>query len=106
MKIKIDPELAQRILTPSEALELLAPHLVKKKKRIHTFSGGAFLMGCDVDLTQIKKYLKDADVDGIILGGPTMKAMGHGVAVWTNTWLFLQTDNAKIEAIYKQRKIK
>ncbi len=106
MKIKINPTFAQSILTPSEALDLLAPHLEKRKKRIHTLSGGAFMMGCDVDLTKVKQYLKKADADGIVLSGPNMKGMGHGVAVWTDTWLFLETDKDKLEAIYKLRKIK
>lgn len=108
-KITIDIEQVKRVLTMKEALELLSPHLEKRKKRIHTFTnGGPILMGCDVDLTSIKKRLKLCKEDDITLSGPHMRAMGHGVAFWDDKegWMFLESDRTKIDAIHKERKIK
>lgn len=107
-KIKVDIETAKAMLTMDEALDLLAPHKEGKKLRVHTFTGGAFLMGCDMDLTEIKKRLKKCASDEITLSGPNMKAMGHAVAYWDEKygWTFLETDKAKIETIHQQRKIK
>jgi hypothetical protein len=93
-------------LTPKEALELLQTHLEGKKKRLHTFEGGAFLMGCDMDLSTIKERLNNSK--HICLSGKNMKAMGHGVAYKqeSGSYLFLETDKKKLEAIHKARKIK
>ena len=97
-------------LTKEEALELLAPHLEGKKKRVHTFNGGYFgiLMGCDMDLTEVKKALKNCKEDEISLSGANMRGMGHGVAYYTekNGWIFLESDKKKIDTINKLRNIK
>ena len=93
-------------LSPSEALGLLYSHLEGKKKRVHTFDGfGWMLMGCDIDLSDLTKRLKSAE--HICLAGKNMKGMGHGVAMKEKdkSYLFLETDRAKIESIYKKRKI-
>lgn len=107
MKIKIDPQVAKGNLTPKEALDLLAPHLEGKKKRVHTFTGGAFLMGCDMDLSEVKKRLESLKADEIQLSGVNMRGMGHAVAYLDAKygWTFLETDKAKIDAIHKLRKI-
>lgn len=93
-------------LTHEEALKLLEVHLEGKKKRVHTFEGGMFLFGCDMDLSTIKERLKESK--HICLSGKNMKAMGHGVAYKqkNESYLFLNTDKVKLEAIHKARKIK
>ena len=108
-KIKIDAEQAKAMLTPTEALELLAPHKERNKLRVHTFMGMGFaLMGCDMDLKHIKAIFKKAANDDITLSGANMRGMGHGVAFFEEGkgWTFLETDKAKIDAIYKLRNIK
>lgn len=113
-KIKVDPELAKRVLSIDEALELLAPHKEGRKQRVHTFCGmgGFALMGCDMDLTHVKRELKAAlkledGIENIQIAGSNMNAMGHGVAFWTEKvgWTFLETDKAKLDAIIKKRNI-
>lgn len=92
-------------LTEKEALTLLLPHIEKRKKRVHSFEGGPFLMGCDIDLTQVKKYLKETE--SIKLSGPNMHAMGHGIAFFDKKrgYTFLETDMDKVNEILKTRKI-
>ena len=93
-------------LTAKEAIGLLSSHLEGKKKRVHTFTGfGGMLMGCDIDLSNLKKRLSKAK--SIMLAGPNMKGMGHGVALEEEGkgFMFLETDSKKLEAIYKKRKI-
>ena len=93
-------------LTSTEALKLLEVHTEGKKKRVHTFDGfGGILMGCDIDLTGIKKKFKNAEYIG--LAGVNMTGMGHGVAIQEKGkgYLFLATDKKKLEAIYKKKKI-
>lgn len=94
-------------LTPTEAKELLSTHLEGKKKRIHTFDGfGGIIMGCDIDLSEIKKKFKRAEYIG--LAGANMTGMGHGVAIQEKGkgFLFLSTDENKLKKIYKKRGIK
>ena len=113
-KIKVDADLAKRVLTIDEALELLAPHKEGRKQRVHTFVGvgGFALLGCDMDLTQIKRELKaslalEDGIENIQIAGSNINGMGHGVAYWSEKvgWTFLETDKAKLEAIIKKRKI-
>ena len=96
------------LLTADEALGLLDIHLEGKKKRCHSFQGMGFgLFGCDIDLTSIKKYFKTAK--HICLSGDNMKGMGHGVAFLkedSDDYLFLATDEKKLNEIFKLRKIK
>ena len=105
-KKKKEAKVVEHSLTPAEALGLLAPHLEGKKKRVHTFMGMGFgLMGCDYDLTDVKKHLKEAKE--ITLSGPNMRGMGHGVAfLEKDQWTFLESDKKKIDAIHKARGIK
>ncbi len=95
------------VLTPMEALDLLSIHLEGKKKRVHTLEGfgGIAVMGCDIDLTNIKKIIKKSEYIG--LAGSNMTGMGHGVAIDQKGkgYLFLETDKIKLDAIYKKRKI-
>lgn len=92
-------------LTPDEALTLLLPHLDGRKKRVHTLEGGSFMMGCDIDLTIIKKRLKETE--SIKLSGPNMHGMGHGIAYFVEGrgYLFLETDMSKVNEVLKARKI-
>ncbi len=95
------------LLTYDEALDLLAPHKEGRKLRVHSFEGfGGVIMGCDMDLTSVKRHLKASD--HICIAGPHMTAMGHGIGfhVVDKGYIFLATDKAKITAIYKARKIK
>ena len=94
------------LLTPEDALSLLAPHKEGRKQRVHSFQGfSSVLMGCDIDLTQIKKRLKSATE--ICLSGRNMRGMGHGVAYHDGTaFTFLETDRVKIDEIRIKRKIK
>lgn len=107
-KIRINPNEVKAILQPWQALELLQTHKEGRKVRVHTFMSTSFaLIGCDMDLTQVKAIFKKAKGDEIVLSGPNMKGVGHGVAFWENGkgWTFLATDSVKLEAIYKLRKI-
>jgi hypothetical protein len=100
------------ILSIEEALSLLDTHIEKRKKRVHTFQGGgSFLMGCDMDYSQIKRELKESferNVDNICLAGPNMRGMQHGVAYVTkhNRWLFLATKTELINSMLLSRGIK
>jgi Pyruvate/2-oxoacid:ferredoxin oxidoreductase gamma subunit len=96
-------ELDVEALTVDEALALLETHISKGKNRVYTLIGGGFaLMGCDSDLSHIKKVMKASD--DIRLAGPNMTAIGHGVGVWTkNGWEFISTNKEKLKAIHKQR---
>ncbi len=107
-KLKINSEAAKSILTPNEALELLSIHLEKRKKRVHTMTSSTFaLMGCDMDLSQIKAIFKKAEIDDISLSGPNMRGISHGVGVrYNNEWMFLETDKVKIDAIRNLRNLK
>jgi len=92
-------------LSISEALSLLSIHLEGKKKRVHTFEGGVFLFGCDIDLSDLKSKLKETGYIG--LSGGNMRNMGHGVAIEQDRgFLFLETDKVKLDAIFKKRNIK
>ena len=112
-KITIDPDLAKRVLTIDEALELLAIFTERRKKRVHSFIGTSFaLMGCNMDLSQVKREMKaslalEGGIENIQIAGRNMNAMQHGVAYWTEKagWTFLETDKAKLDAIIKKRRI-
>jgi hypothetical protein len=104
--MKKNKEMNEGELTPKEAEGLLEVHLEGKTKRVHTFDGfGSMLMGCDIDLSDLKKRFKTAEYLG--LAGVNMTGMGHGVAIQEKGKrpLFLATDKKKLEAIYKKRKI-
>jgi len=96
-------------LTPKQAVDLLELHLRGKKKRVHTMEAFAFgVMGCDMDLTDIKKTFKVAKADEICLSGLNMRGMNHGVAVFREQrgWLFISSDNKKIEKFEKDLVVK
>lgn len=93
-------------LTVEEALSLIDIHMEGRKKRTHTFEGYTFgLMGCDMDLSTIKKELMESD--DIQLSGPNMASMNHGLAYFRKGrgYLFVRTDAKKILEIFKKRKI-
>lgn len=90
------------VLTVEEALELLAPHKSGRKLRVHTFDTCCgILMGCDMDLTQVKREMKAAIAEhenNIRLSGDQMRGIGHGVCyARNNRWLFIETDNYKVD---------
>lgn len=94
-------------LTPKEAIALLSPHLEGKKKRVHSFEGTGFgLFGCDIDLTHVKRYLKEAN--HIALAGKNMSAVGHGLGYQEKGkgFVFLETDMDAVEKLKIERKIK
>jgi hypothetical protein len=104
--MKKNKEMDKAQLTPKEAETLIAVHLEGKTKRVHTFSGGGgILMGCDIDLSDLKKRFKTAEYIG--LAGINMTGMGHGIAIQEKGkgYLFLETDKKKLDAVYKKRKI-
>lgn len=106
-KIKIDADLAVRMLSANEAVELLSVYTESKKKRLHTMERTGFgLMGCAMDLAEIKKRLKLCN-EGEIFISDTVG--GHGVVFKDhvrNNFLFLETDNTKWKAIKEKRFIK
>ncbi len=91
-----------KLLTTKQALSLLAPHLEKRKKRIHTLQNSGFaLMGCNIDFKDVKERLTKADNNGdICISGNNAQGSGHGVALYEDGkgWLFLKTDRQKLEA--------
>jgi len=99
-------------LTIAEALSLLATHTENKKLRVHTLEGTGFgMMGCDMDLTQIKRELNESferDVNNIRLSGPNMRGMQHGVAYLTakENWLFLETKKDLVDAMFAKKGLK
>jgi CTP-dependent riboflavin kinase len=112
-KIKVDVDLAKRVLSIDEALDLLAIFTEKRKKRVHSYTSCFIaLMGANMDLSQVKKEMKAAltledGIENIQIAGSNMNGMGHGVAYWSEKvgWTFLETDKAKLDAIIKKRKI-
>ena len=106
MKVTIDIDLAVRMLNMNEALELLNVFVEDRKKRIHTYEKAFFaLMGCNMDLTTIKKRLKLCK-DGEIYLSDTVG--GHGVVFLDHTrngWLFLETDKAKYDALRELKQL-
>lgn len=103
-KVKPDPSK----LTADEALALLLVNGKGKNAKVHSLMGTSFaLLGCDMMVTSIKNRFKTSK--DIRLSGDNATKMGHGVAYHdTNddTYVFLETDNDKLTAIYKKRKIK
>jgi hypothetical protein len=92
------------LLTVEEALALLSVHTEKRKKRVHTFVvGSGILLGCDMDLTSIKKAFKETK--HLSLAGPNMSGFGHGVAFHDEKvgYTFVETDKDKLEVIQKER---
>lgn len=90
----------------SEALDLLETHFEKNKERVHTLEGFGFgVMGCDIDLSEIKEKMKRAE--RVCLAGVNMTGMGHGVAILEadKAPLFLKTIEKKLNALHKKRKI-
>lgn len=96
------------LLNYEEALSLLAPHKEGKKLRVHSLEGnGLYMAGCDIDLSEIKKYFKASK--HLCLSGPNMRGMGHGVAFFHpkyERYTFLETDKKKLDEFFKQRNIK
>lgn len=87
--------MANKQITYEDALKALDIHLEGRKKRVHTFEAcGPILMGGDMDLTAVKKLLKNAQPDDLCISGPTMCAVNHGVGIWTDRgWLYISTQN-------------
>ena len=89
-----------KYLTVKEALNLLLIHTENKKQRVHTFDGCG--MGCNVDLSVIKKRLQSAkNFDDIVLSSG-VNTMGHRVALYFNDgWLFISSDDKKVKEFEK-----
>lgn len=112
-KIKVDVDLAKRVLSVDEALELLATFKEKSKLRVHSYVGTSFaLMGANMDLSQVKREMKATlklkdGIENIQIAGRNMNSVGHGVAYWSEKvgWTFLETDKTKLDAFIKKRKI-
>jgi hypothetical protein len=106
MKVTINVDLAVRMLTIAEALDLLNVIIEDRKKRVHTMEKAFFgLMGCNMDLSTIKKRLKLCK-DGEIYLSDTVG--GHGVVFLDHTrngWLFLETDKDKYDALRELKKL-
>ncbi len=105
-KIEKQKGLENIIITAKEALALLDTHKGGRKLGVHSYTdGGIALMGCSIDLSQIKIYFKKCEADEIVLSGKNMRSMGHGVAFWRDEigWTFLETDREKIEVINKEK---
>ena len=91
-------------LTVDEALKVLLLHKEGRKQRVHSFMGGGpFLMGCDIDLTSVKKQLKESS--SIVIAGPNMRGMGHGIAYLDKNdyYIFLEVDDKKLNALEKEK---
>jgi hypothetical protein len=65
--------------------------------------GGPFVMGCDIDLTSVKKQLKESS--SIVFAGPNMRGMGHGIAYLdkNKAYIFLETEGSKLSALEKEK---
>jgi hypothetical protein len=102
-KKKVEPD--KHVLTVDEAIALLSPHKEGRKLRVHTFEQrGKALWGCDMDLKNIKNYIKESE--DLRLSGPKMRAMGHGFAFFSSVgYIFVETDRDKIDALHKERGI-
>ena len=83
------------------AMAILQPHKENKKWRIHTFEG---CMGCDVDLSIIKKRLETSQ---ILLAGKNKQSIGHGVAYFDEKrgYMYLETNEKKLKALHKKLKL-
>lgn len=99
-----------RKITQKEAVALLLKTKAKNKLRVHSFTSAfGCLMGCDMDLSSIKKGMKGAGED-IYISGPRMKALGHCVCYWDTKnleYIFLETDRvemAKFERLHPEPK--
>lgn len=107
MKITFSPQVAARILSVDEALDLVEVYIENRKKRTHTFEKWGFgLAGCNMDMSTIKQRIKQCTTGEILLSNTVV---GHNVAFIDKTrdsWLFLQTDLDKVKAIKKLRRIK
>lgn len=105
-KLTIDIDVALRMLSMAEALELLSTYKEDGKKRIHTMEKAFFaIMGCGMDLTEVKRRMKLCK-DGEIFISDVVG--GHGVVFLDHTrnaWLFLETDRDKLDAIKKLKRI-
>ena len=91
-------------LTADEALKVLLPHKEGRKQRVHSFMGaGICILGCDIDLSSVKKELKESS--SIVFAGPNMRGMGHGIAYLdkNETYVFLETDDKKLSALKKEK---
>ena len=110
-EITVDIELAKSLLTFDEAIELLQTFKSNRKMRVHSFISTSFaLMGCDMDLSEVKKCFKKAlktDLSYIRIAGPQALSMGHGVAFFEENrgWTFIETKTEKINELLKIRKI-
>ena len=102
-KIKIDVELAKRAITAKEALDLLSIFIDKRKKRVHTLQQALWgRMGCNVDLTPIKKRLmasKEIYISNVMPLHDIVFREADGSLLW------LETDEYKINEIKKKRKL-
>lgn len=107
MKLTITPDLAKRVLTVDEALSLLETFTDNRKKRLHTFDISFGLMGCDMDLTEVKKRLKACNDGEIMLAKGYMFRMNHAVAFYQENrgWLYLATNSKKMEQLCANRQL-
>ena len=107
IKMKLTPqqnEFERGRLTIDEALSVLSIHLEGKKQRVHTIEGGwGFMMGCDMDLSDIKKIFKTTKYIGV--AGSNMKGMGHGIVFEDEKkgYTFLETNKKKLDALFERK---
>lgn len=68
------PALSWEVVKP-----FLKTHRENGKLRVHSImGGGAIMMGCDVDLSDVAA---DAKKYGVMIAGPNMMGLGHGLAI-------------------------
>ena len=100
---------ADDTLTAEQALDLLDTYKEKRKLRVHTMTGAmgamGIVMGCAIDLSDIKKRFKNAKKGDIGLAGPNMRNSRHGVYFFEKGkgTMFLQTNDTKLSKIHKER---
>jgi len=87
------------LVSVEQAKELLAIHTEGGKERVHSFTGGMILMGCDVYLVDL---LKSAKKNGIQLSGPNMMRLNHGLVILEgNRAVFYETREDKRDELDK-----
>lgn len=73
--------------------------LLPEKEHIHTFrQAGIALIGADWDRIKILDALLHSKIE---LTGPSALKMGHGIAIDYQGYLFIETDEAKINKFYE-----
>jgi hypothetical protein len=94
-------ELVGNKITNKVALSLLNTFENKGKERVHTLETGFFMMGCDMDLSDVKKKFKGNHLYLIEAGAP----MGHNVVIIDKNKkaLFLDVDKEKLTTYLKEK---